>query len=318
MNNIKKIGLTALAGSLALVNVAQAGELSVSGVAKATYVNESSNDVTGQPFGFDQTVQFAGSADSDMGTVSTYVNYNGSGVSSSSFTIDMGDNGKFAIDNGTGAFGVGTIKDMTPRASGAEQIWDDTDNDAYFVGAATAGALGYSNTIAGWNLTVDYAKNGGGFSGDDGNTDAGAGSDRSFAISGAIADGFTVGYGHGDINESAGKDVNHNTAFAKYAMGPVTLGTQMSEITASGNDSLSTQYAIAINVNENMSVSYGYRTTELGDGTGGLSDPEDNGVAVSYTSGNMTIGAFHNKADNVGGSASAEDDVSQITLSFAF
>ena len=45
---------------------------------------------------------------------------------------------------------------------------------------------------------------------------------------------------------------------------------------------------------------------------------EDTGIAASYTMGNMTLSAFNNKANNVGGTADKEDEVTQVTVSFAF
>jgi outer membrane protein OmpU len=51
MNKFKKVGLSALAGSLAAF-AANAGELAVSGSAEVTYHNDSgSSDTTGNPFG---------------------------------------------------------------------------------------------------------------------------------------------------------------------------------------------------------------------------------------------------------------------------
>ena len=50
MNTIKKIGLSALAGSLAAFS-AQAGELSVSGSMEATYTSKAGSEVTGNPIG---------------------------------------------------------------------------------------------------------------------------------------------------------------------------------------------------------------------------------------------------------------------------
>jgi outer membrane protein OmpU len=50
MNNFKKIGLSALAGSLAAFS-ANAAEMSVSGVAAMTYINGVSSEVTGNPYG---------------------------------------------------------------------------------------------------------------------------------------------------------------------------------------------------------------------------------------------------------------------------
>ena len=50
MNNLKKVGLTALAGSLAAVS-AHAAEMSVSGATLLTYTTEDTTEVTGNPFG---------------------------------------------------------------------------------------------------------------------------------------------------------------------------------------------------------------------------------------------------------------------------
>ena len=49
MNNMKKIGLTALAGSLVATS-AFAGSMSVSGSAKMTYQSKGSEQVTGNPW----------------------------------------------------------------------------------------------------------------------------------------------------------------------------------------------------------------------------------------------------------------------------
>ena len=50
MNNLKKIGLSALAGTLASLS-AQAGEMSVTGTAEISYVQRDSNEITGNPLG---------------------------------------------------------------------------------------------------------------------------------------------------------------------------------------------------------------------------------------------------------------------------
>ena len=48
MNNLKKVGLTALAGSLAAVS-ANAAEMSVSGATVLTYTTKDTTEVTGNP-----------------------------------------------------------------------------------------------------------------------------------------------------------------------------------------------------------------------------------------------------------------------------
>ena len=325
MNNLKKIGLTALAGSMVAFS-AQALEMSVSGTAKMTFVDENgsatNDDVTGNPYGFDQTVAFNGSGDSPLGTVSLMHVHNGSATSSSLLTIDMGDSGKLTLDNGVGVAGAGILKDMLPRASGAEQAWDDTDGDAYFIDTSNAGAWGYNNTFGGINLTVAYAKNGGGMTGDDTNTDAGSDSDKSLSLKYSLMDGMSVGYGYAETDNAASDRGNNveQTGYVTYAAGPVTLGYQVTDIDKEtpGGDNNSSMYGIAVNMNENAAVSYNRRKVELADDNMTTSDHKDSGIAASYTVGNMTVSAFQNKAEDSGGTADKEDEVTQVTVSFAF
>tara|TARA_B100001063_G_scaffold95923_1_gene89615 strand:- start:7599 stop:8576 length:978 start_codon:yes stop_codon:yes gene_type:complete len=325
MNNLKKIGLTALAGSMVAFS-AQALEMSVSGTAKMTFVDENgsatNDDVTGNPYGFDQTVAFNGSGDSPLGTVSLMHVHNGSATSSSLLTIDMGDSGKLTLDNGVGVAGAGILKDMLPRASGAEQAWDDTDGDAYFIDTSNAGAWGYNNTFGGINLTVAYAKNGGGMTGDDTNTDAGSDSDKSLSLKYSLMDGMSVGYGYAETDNAASDRGNNveQTGYVTYAAGPVTLGYQVTDIDKEtpGGDNNSSMYGIAVNMNENAAVSYNRRKVELADDNMTTSDHKDSGIAASYTVGNMTLSAFQNKAEDSGGTADKEDEVTQVTVSFAF
>jgi len=327
MNNLKKVGLTALAGSMVAFS-AQALDMSVSGQAKITYVDEGEGsagrtDVTGNPYGFDQSIAFNGSGDSPIGTVSLmHVYNNATGAASSSLlSIDMGDAGTITLDDGVTAAGAGTIKDMMPRAAGAEQSWDDTDGDAYFITTANSGEWGYKNSVAGFNVSVSYAKNGGGMSGDDANTNAGDDSDKSFAITNSsLMDGLNVGVGMAETDSTTSVEIiNSSTAFATYAVGPVTLGLQWTDIDnpTTTADAESMLYGIAFNVNENVAISWNARDVEIGDGDTNH-DQEDTGIAASYTMGNMTLSAFNNASDNVGGTAGREDEVTQVTLAFAF
>ena len=74
MTNLKKLGLTALAGSLAAVS-AHAGEMTVSGAANLTYTTGDSTDANGSAntLGNDRDVKFSGSGELDNGwTFCTY------------------------------------------------------------------------------------------------------------------------------------------------------------------------------------------------------------------------------------------------------
>ena len=122
---------------------------------------------------------------------------------------------------------------------------------------------------------------------------------------------------------TATSDLGNNTeqtGYITYAAGPVTLGYQVTDIDKEvvGGDTNSKMYGIAINMNENASVSYNKRKTEIADDNMTTADPEDTGIAASYTVGNMTLSAFNNTASDVGGTADKEDEVTQVTVSFAF
>ena len=66
MNNLKKIGLSALAGTLASLS-AQAGELTVTGSAELSYVQLDNDELTGNPIGMNKNIAFAGSGELDNG-----------------------------------------------------------------------------------------------------------------------------------------------------------------------------------------------------------------------------------------------------------
>jgi outer membrane protein OmpU len=66
MNKLHKIGATALCGSLACV-AANAGEMSVSGSAVATYTSVDKS-VTGNPIGINSGITFTGSGELDNGS----------------------------------------------------------------------------------------------------------------------------------------------------------------------------------------------------------------------------------------------------------
>jgi outer membrane protein OmpU len=124
MNNIKKIGLTALAGTLAAAT-AHAGELSVSGTADINYQSHG-DGVTGNPFSQTQTIGFSASGDLDNGmTVNYSSTFTGSAFTASSVAIDMGDSGTIGLYSaGSDGGGISAYQDVMPTAG--EQVWDDT------------------------------------------------------------------------------------------------------------------------------------------------------------------------------------------------
>ena len=71
MKNITKVGLSALAGALAITS-ANAGEMSLSGSMEASYTKGSGYKTTGNPLGMDKELSVTGSTELDNGTTVSY------------------------------------------------------------------------------------------------------------------------------------------------------------------------------------------------------------------------------------------------------
>jgi outer membrane protein OmpU len=124
MKNIRKIGLSALAGSLAMFSAAQA-EMSISGSAEMTYTSKegtggaSSASQTGNPFGMEHAINFTGSGEMDNGfTYSVKTNIAGQDMANDStiLTMDMGAIGSIGFDQAVGAYGIASLENNVPTA----------------------------------------------------------------------------------------------------------------------------------------------------------------------------------------------------------
>ena len=194
MNDMKKIGLTALAGSLVAFS-ANAAEMSVSGATMLTYTSEDTTEVTGNPFGMKTNLAFTASGEVNGMTVS-YMQASKdqfAGMSSARLSIDMGDMGTLAFDQGSGS-GLATIDDKTPTA--AEEIWDGLDTDGTsgangLVGAAgSSGVFNYINTFGGVTFNGAARKGSGLVTADGSSSGAGEGA-WDFALT---TDGSMLGH----------------------------------------------------------------------------------------------------------------------------
>ena len=118
MNDLRKIGITALAGTLASVSAAQAGEMTVTGSAALTYVQKDATEMTGNPIGMSKDITFNGSGELDNGwTVSVMHDLTDAAAwASSSLTIGMGSLGTIIVDQGTGADFGSALDNVVPVA----------------------------------------------------------------------------------------------------------------------------------------------------------------------------------------------------------
>ena len=328
MNNIKKIGLTALAGSLVAIS-AQAAEMTVSGATMLTYTSEDGTEVTGNPIGMKTNLSFTASGEVNGYNVS-YMQTSAdqfAGMSSARLSVDMGDMGTIAFDQGSGS-GLATLDDKTPTA--AEEIWDGLDSTtAGRVGAAgSSGVVNYVNTFEGVTLNAAARKGSGTKNSDGASSGVGQGAwDFALTTDGSLmgVDGLAIGLGYGEAEQGSETGTNygeaqHSTAFANYSVGPVTLGYQMSYINSNVNgtdDQDVAAWGLAFNVNENLSVSYGERDVVHTSNTGDVTEKFD-GIAVAYTMGSMKIAGNMNDVSDSAGVSGTNDSMTEIAVSFAF
>jgi outer membrane protein OmpU len=306
MTNLKKLGLTALAGSLVATS-AFSGALDVTGAAKVSYTSKDTTEVSGNPFSMTRDINFAGSGEMDNGMTISYFQLLGAGsFSSSGLTLDMGDAGTMTFMNGTsGGQGISAYEDKMPTA--AEQVWDDLDGETNGVLTGNkTNKIGYGTSFAGANVSADYNKQ------QDG------GSAKSIAVDYAPMDGAMIFIAQSDEYSGVNTSTDQVTFGGTYTTGAVTAGIQRTSIdfSAANSDTDRTHIAASFAVNEDLSVSWGMSTVEFESAS--KTDQEDSGFSASYTMGSMSLTASFNSSDNAGGTSGTDDEHKEIGLAFAF
>ena len=315
MNNLKKVGLTALAGALVSVS-ANALDVSVSGGASISFSGEE-QQLTGNGWSMNDGITFSSSGEMDNGmTVTVTQILNNDDVASDrvfdtqSLAIDMGDTGTFTFYGTGGSSVLDAIDDKTPTAN--EESWDDvTGADSIPGGTGGANMMHYSNSslMDGLTLSASYTPSSGA-------TEVESSMDYGFAYTGV--DGLTIGAGTGEDNTSATAGLDLTQMYATYAMDAISVGVHMSESDSetANADKDFTALGISYAVSEDMSVSLNTSTIEYENST--LSDQEATGVSISYTMGSMTLSGNMNQVDNIAGTSTDDRSGYSFTLGFAF
>ena len=322
MNNLKKIGLSALAGSLATFS-ATAADFSVTGGA-ALYFDDPNrgSGSKGNSFYMGDSLKFNASGETDGGlTVGVYYEIDQDDMDDYDMNIG-GDWGTLAFHGSGGSTALGAVDDVMPNAY--EEAWDVIDTD----GAATSGSphtIGggsganmfkyTSPSVSGATLSVAYV--------DGSNSDAIEDSymDFAIAVSPEAVEGLTLGYASSDNQAGVGVDNDKSTMYAKYAVGGFTLGYQVSDQdhdTAS-LDREATIYGVSYAVNDDFSIAYTSHTMDYDAAkTTNNTDQESTGISASYTMGGMTLAGSMNEVDAMQGTATKDFEGYEFSLSFAF
>jgi len=318
MNKFKKIGLSALAGSLVAMS-ASAYEITMSGGASVAATTADDKGKTGYYMNDSITFTVAGETDSGL-SITTKLELDGGANASSSF-----DNRSLAIAHDT----MGTV---TFSGHGGDSVlsgWDDVMPSAYEESFGLTTSPSVINGVAGDNL---WRYDSPSFSGltvhasyqskeQTGSTSAYT--DIGVQYVPEMMDGLSLGYATGEVDETAtlgGVEVtgtDESTMWVKYTTGGFTLGYQSSEAdgTTATQDDDSTSYGISYAVSEDFSISYGEHEMDLGSST---SDQESKGFSASYTMGGVAISASFNETNNVGGVATTDVDNYEVAVAFTF
>jgi outer membrane protein OmpU len=329
--NIKKVGLTALAGSLVATS-AFAGELSLSGGAKLSYVTKSgtleTTNVVASGYAMDQEISASGSAELDNGfTISLSHGLSGSGAEgsdSSSLTLDMGDLGTLGYDDTDGHYGLAGLEDKMPKAyEEANDGLGTSGTSATMAKMASGQGFGYSTTVGGASVSVGWSDNLGATTdrsdGSQDTTSTSVDSSSSVAITYPVEDmGLTVFGGVGTEGQADGKELDHSTIGATYAFGPATVGYQINDEddSATGGTDYETEiYGISFMVNENFSLSYAEHNTEK---SGTSVDQEAESIQASYSMGGMTVNIKDSEMTGVAHTATNTHETTEVILIFAF
>ena len=352
MINLKKVGLTALAGSLVAVSAAQAGEIAVSGSANVTYKTGKTAN-SSKSIGTDKDVAFTGTGELDNGwtfTVSTLTT-DALAISSSYTSLTMGSMGTLTFGQDTGGASY-KYDEEVPQAY--EQTSDAQQNSANIVGNQMDSNMIVYNApaldIAGAtiNLDLEYSPQAAGGGANDGGSHTysetyGKGMGAGVTVA---YDALKVGVYGASIENTQPESSNANDVFdgvwyAKYSFGPLSVGysesyqdqgfsgaatgtTTAKTVRTANGLFTSESVSVAFNVNDDLSISY----TETEDTYDAQDDAstavedvtqETEALQIAYSMGGMSIKAYNMETTNPGYDQDAANlSVTEIALGLSF
>ena len=308
MNNLKKVGLTALAGALATVSV-NAADLSVTGSASINLYQEEGRD-SGNGWTMADVITFSASQELDNGfVVSVKHTLDDQIVDGRSLTVDMGDSGVFTFAGIDGSSVLGAKDDTTPTVG--EEAWGDVSGATGALGGASSNDMmnySHSSLIDGLTLSAAYVP-------------SGSDEEESSFDYGAeyTSGGLTVGVAMGENNADADASIDGSIIYGKMVVADsFTIGATISEHDSeTANSDVDFQaYGISFAASEELSLSVNSSSHDYELST--KQDQDAFGVSIAYVMGSMTFTANHNTVDNIAGSGADDRSGYNLNLAFAF
>ena len=332
--------------SLSLMFSVNAGELSVSGTAKATY-NASSGVQTDNGIGVTNELNFTASGEMDNGYTWSYSmeldpSTTGSGQANNDdtkITVGMGDLGTVKVcvsecgNNKKYAWDASAYTSMSDTGVSEGIIYP---GDA---GAANMATLQYHSPELPFGTTVSVAYNQQALDGQSGNATGSSGNSlEEYSLVTKPIDGLTLSAHYYDYNDyDDGIDTEDQleeggSYAAKYSTGNVTIGYGKSfkapeileGVRASGATTVeyyeNTGFSLGYAVNDELTVSYTSETGERNFQTSNTTtyDIETDSIQVAYSLGGATLSLARTDYDNVNYKNNEEATETIIAMTFAF
>ena len=323
MNNLKKIGLTALAASLVSTSVF-AGEVTVAGSASMTvegYTGDSQD--AGKGFSMGNQLTFTGGGELDNGLTV--------GIS---FVLDQGDNAdttaglaEAPFDSHSVSISSDSMGKLTMHGEGgssaqaaidttaAGDIWDTFDGTTTgtTVSSSTSGAdiMVYTlpSMVDGLTVSASLSPK---------EAELLTANSTAWALTYTGIEGLSASYGQGDAaTGTASTEADATTMKASYAIGSFTVAYSNNDYqtAVASADQETTSYKVSYTVSDEISVSYGHE--EIAEESEAL-DAEFEKISVAYTSGGMTLTATAAESSDAAHSSGTADDRDYWSLGLAF
>ena len=340
--------------SVSLFASANAGELGVSGTAKATYNILSGQTNVSKGIGITNELNFTASGELDNGYTWSYSMELDPDAVAADNGAAQNDDTKLTVSTPYGTFGVFVSEggldvedagsqsvyarptDMGDPSATSDNYTIDAYNNIQYHTPADMLPFGVTAKIA-YATGLDAYGSGNNAGAVITDADEGMGdSATEYQVKAAPIDGLTVGASYIEFSGSGTantvQDPESGAYYATYATGPFSIGYSkaykapiVGNLTAASTVETvdyydQTNMSVAYAASDNLSVSYEKETSEANYVLNTTADveQESTSVQIAYTMGGATLAVAHSSHDNVGYTDAANQDQTLFAITMAF
>ena len=342
--------------SVSLFASANAGELSVSGTAKATYNILSGKTNVGKGLGVTNELNFTASGETDAGYTWSYsmeldpnaVAVDNAGAQNDDTKLTLGtpygtvgvfiSEGGLDVEDAASQSVYSRPTDMgDPSATEDNFTIDSYNNVQYHLPAdllpfGTTFKIAYAPNVA--DTAAGSSGNNAGAVNTIASTNTTGNNATEYQLTATPVDGLKVGASYFEFEGSglakSTQEAHSGAYYATYATGPVSVGYSKAykvPFVVNGTSAANattvqyydqTNYSIAFAASDDLSVSYEREASEKLLVNDTSVEQESTAVQIAYTMGGMTIAASHGSHDSVGYTDGDNQDQTLIAVTMAF